>query len=145
MRNALMSLGMLLAVSLGLSACCLCNPRHAQDRDALISEDFIKAASGMKVAIAEYYSNMGKLPQRNANAGLAEPGQYVGASLRSATVGPDGSIELVFDAKSGKDGGRIRLVPDMSHANAMGVSWRCETSDYPHIERAVPNCSYVSR
>jgi len=146
MRNTLMSMGMLLAMSSAMSACCAFDPHSARvDRNALIREDFMQATSGMKVAIAEYYANMGKLPTRNSDTGLPAPMDYRGQSLRSATVGLNGVIELEFDARSGKDGGRIRLIPDTSHANAMGLSWRCETPDYPLIKRALPTCDYVSR
>jgi hypothetical protein len=108
-------------------------------------EDFAKATGGMKVAVAEYYMTMGKLPSSNAQAGLPAPTDYRGRTLRSATIGPTGAIVLVFDANSGKDGGRIRLIPDLAHANAMGVQWRCESPDYEYIRRILPTCDFVSR
>jgi hypothetical protein len=146
MRNTLMSVGMLLAMSGAVTGCCAFGPHSARvDRNALIRDDFVQATSGMKVAIAENYENTGKLAAGNSEVGLPEPEEIRGQSLRSATVGPNGVIELVFDAKSGKDGGRIRLIPDPSDAEAMGVRWRCETPDYPQIKRALPTCDYVSR
>ncbi len=102
----------------------------------------LAAASGMRVAIVEAYQNLGAMPADNAAAGLPEPRSYRGRSLMSATV-RDGVIELVFDAVSGKDGGRVQLVPDVSRIDAMGVQWRCETRDYPAIAKAMPACTYV--
>jgi len=107
-------------------------------------EDFGKAAGGMKVAIAEFYVSRGQMPHDNVEAGLPAPEEYRGAALRSATVAANGSIDFEFDGNSGKDGGHVRLIPDLAHVNAMGVQWRCTTSDYPDIARAIASCSYGS-
>ena len=122
----------------------LSQPRDALagDRASLLMRQDLAAAAAMRVAVAEYYASMGKMPATNAEAGLPAPDQYRGKSLRSATLLPGGRIELAFDAQSGIDGGRVLLVPDLAHANAMGIQWRCETPDYPLIQRAVPLCDY---
>ena len=99
----------------------------------------------MQVVVAEYYNVYGKLPERNKDAGLPAPEDYRGKTLRSASVGANGVIEFVFDAKSGRDGGRVRLVPDASHAAAMSIQWRCESADYPQIKRVLPTCSHVDK
>jgi hypothetical protein len=39
----------------------------------------------------------------------------------------------------------VRLVPDSTHADAMGVQWICQTSDYPKISRMLANCTYVGQ
>ena len=105
----------------------------------------LRAAAGIKTAVAEFYVSMGKMPKDNAEAGLPAPDEYRGQTLRSATVNPDGSIDFEFDETSGKDGGHIRLVADLAHANAMGVQWRCESADYPDVASAIPNCAHVQR
>jgi hypothetical protein len=107
----------------------------------LIRDDFVASAS-MRVAIAEFYMSTQKMPATNAEAGLPAPDDYRGKTLKFASVGADGTIEFVFDVNSGVDGGRIRLIPDLSHANAMGISWRCATADYALIKRALPTCEY---
>ena len=152
MRSAiLMFFGMLLAVLIGLGLFHAFVDRktpleHATvdaDRAALlIRDDFARAAGSMKTSIAEYYASTGKMPGTNAAVGLSEPTAYRGQTLRSATVEPDGSITFEFDANSGHDGGRIRLIADVEAANAMGVQWRCETGDYPLIVRALPACTF---
>jgi hypothetical protein len=144
---------MCVAVSMALAGCCAVEARKTPlDRTVeldeagwLIRADFVAATGRMQVAAAEYYNVYGKLPAHNKDAGLPEPEQYRGKTLRSASFGPNGVIELVFDAKSGRDGGRIRLVPDVSHAPAMGMQWRCESPDYPQVKRVLPTCDYVSR
>ncbi|WP_440223438.1 pilin [Dokdonella sp. MW10] len=117
-------------------------PAVVTDKGQVAMLGDLTAVSGMRVAIVEAYQTMGALPADNAAAGLPPPERYRGASLVSATV-RDGAIELVFDASSGKQGGRIRLVPDVSRIDAMGVQWRCETQDYPDIARTMPSCTYV--
>jgi hypothetical protein len=108
----------------------------------LIRADFASASSSMRTAIAEYYMTTMKMPAANSEAGLPAPDQYRGNTLKSATVTSDGSIELVFDAKSGVDGGRIHLIPDVSRVDAMGIQWRCETADYAAIKQTLPSCEY---
>ena len=103
----------------------------------------LTAAASLRTAIAEYYAQMGRTPATNAEAGAPAPAEYRGKSLLSATVQADGSIELVFDAKSGVAGGRVVFVPDTRHAAAMGLQWQCRTWDYPRIEQVAPGCEYV--
>jgi hypothetical protein len=109
----------------------------------LMREDY-ERAQGMRISVAEYYVSQGKMPSGNEQAGLYAPEEYRGQTLRSATVSPDGNIDLEFDEDSGHDGGHLLLVVDLSHP-AMGPQWRCETSDYPDIESAIPTCRYVGR
>lgn len=107
-----------------------------------IRED-LQAIAGMRVAIVEFYQTNGRMPDSQAETGLPPAEQYRGKSLKSATLLPGGVIELVFDASSGIDGGHIRFIADTSHVEAMGIQWRCETSDYAHIQRVSPACAYT--
>jgi len=122
------------------------NATTAQDDEPanLLKADFMAAAGSIKTALAEYYMNSAKWPASNADAGLPAPDEYRGKSLRAASVAADGSITFTFDAASGVEGGRLRLIPDVAHANAMGVQWRCETGDYVWIKRALPTCDYTA-
>lgn len=114
----------------------------ASDKASLLIREDMQVFAAMRVAIAEYYASMGKMPATQADAGLPAPEQYRGKSLKSAALSPDGTIELVFDAQSGVDGGRVLFVPDTAHAEAMGIQWHCRTPDYPLIRRALPTCDY---
>ena len=112
------------------------------DRTSLLMREDLVLVAGMRTAIAEAYMSMGQMPANAEAAGLSPPEQYRGKSLKTAALLADGTIELTFDAQSGVDGGRVRFVPDLTHANATGIQWRCETSDYPLIARAAPTCEY---
>lgn len=114
----------------------------AADEASLRIREDLQAVAGMRVAIVEYYLTNGRMPAQQSDAGLPAPERYRGRTLRSATMAADGSIDLVFDAASGVDGGRIRFVADTTRAEAMGVRWRCETADYPQIKRVSPLCEY---
>jgi hypothetical protein len=116
-----------------------------QDEVSLLMREDFQMAEAMRSSISETYAATGKMPTTNAEAGTYAPDQYHGKTLKSATVRVDGSIELVFDAKSGVDGGRIQMLPDLMRAQAMGVQWHCQTPDYPLIKRALPTCEYVSK
>lgn len=117
----------------------------AHDAASLLIREDLQAVAAMRTAIAEYYMSMGRMPAQHSDAGLPPPGQFRGKTLKSATVLADGSIDLVFDAASGVEGGRIRFVADTSRADAMGLQWRCITGDYPLIKRAAPVCEYQPR
>lgn len=116
--------------------------KAANDPESLRIREDLQAIAGMRVAMVEFYQTNGRMPDSQAEAGLPPAEQYRGKSLKSAALLPGGVIELVFDAGSGVDGGRIRFVADTSHAEAMGIQWRCETSDYAHIQRVSPACAY---
>ena len=118
-------------------------------RQAAIAGEFIAgdfAAVGMaKVAIAEAFMTNGVVPNSNTEAGLPVPADLRGQSLRETHVRNGGKIEMVYDRRSGVDGGVIRLIPDLGLAMRSGViNWRCETSDYPVIKKFVPACQYRS-
>jgi len=109
---------------------------------SLALPEALGAASRMRPAILDYYMREGTLPATNAEADLFAPDQYHGKSFRSITVLPGGQIEVVLNALSGVDGGRILYVPT-GDWNALSLhSWRCETPDYPLIECVMPSCSY---
>jgi hypothetical protein len=112
------------------------------DKTSLLMREDLVLVAGMRTALAEAYMNFGRMPANAAEAGLSAPEQYRGKTLKSATLLADGTIELVFDAQSGVDGGRVRFVPDLTHVNATGIQWRCETDDYPLIARVAPTCEY---
>ena len=161
MRNAiLMFASTLLAVLVGLALFhafvnrgtpmerALKQNAEQKEQGAALVADFAQATGAIRTAVAEYYANTGKLPQDNAACGLPPPDAYRGRTLQSATVDASGAVTFVFDGKSGKDGGRIRLVADISDRDrvmAMGVQWRCETADYPQISHLLPYCEYKER
>ncbi|MBN8728096.1 MAG: hypothetical protein J0H15_10405 [Xanthomonadales bacterium] len=114
----------------------------ANDKASLLMREDLFVIRGMLLAITEYYAAMARMPATPADAGLSAPEEYRGKSLKSAGLLPDGRIELVFDAQSGADGGRVLFVPDLAHVDTMGIQWHCETYDYPLIRRALPTCEY---
>ncbi len=115
----------------------------AEERAIAAVRGDIVAASAARVAVAEYYMSNLRMPASNAEAGLPEPAQYRGGSLRSLVIGEGGRIVMSFDATSGKDGGTIELVPDLAGIEAMGMQWRCTTKDYAWIVRALPSCEFI--
>lgn len=103
----------------------------------------LQAASSAKVAIAEYYYSTGKPPASNHDAGLVEPEEYKGDSLRRMTISTGGIITLVYDEKSSVDNGKIQLVPDIRNAQAQ-LNWRCVSPDFTNIATVLPPCQYVA-
>jgi hypothetical protein len=117
-------------------------PGPIMDVGLLAMQSDLEWVSSAKLGVLETYMNMRAMPADNAAAGLPEPDRFRGRSLRSATV-REGLIELEFDALSGKDGGRVWLIPEPAAVDWMTLQWRCETPDYVLIKRIAPLCDYV--
>lgn len=109
----------------------------------LLRNDLVAIASA-KTAVVESWLTHGRMPADNAAAGLRPSDAYRGRTLLSLSIVDGGRIRLRFDAESGVDGGIVELVPELGHVDAMGVQWRCETSDYLQIAQAMPGCDYVA-
>ena len=109
-----------------------------------LRSDMIATAMA-KNAVSETYFSRGRMPINNAEAGLGEPQSYRGQSLASLTVMDGGVIRLVFDEASGVDGGTVEWVPNMGEMESMGLQWRCLSTDYPGIVRALPDCTFMPR
>ncbi|MEJ2141674.1 MAG: pilin [Gammaproteobacteria bacterium] len=101
------------------------------------------AVTGMlRVAAAEYYNSHGEWPESHAEANLPAPYQITRQALTSAELGSDGVITLTYNAKSGVDGGTIRLVPSVS--SYLGdIKWECRTSSFENIQEWAPQCMYI--
>ena len=98
-----------------------------------------------KVRIAEHYAYYGTFPKNNQEASLPPPEKFRGMTLLSLKVSEGGRITLEFDALSGHDGGLVQIIPDASLAESMGLQWRCTTSDYPEISKAIKDCKYIEK
>lgn len=102
----------------------------------------LQEASAAKIAIAEHYQQTGEPPVSNLDAGLAEPVEYKGDSLRRMTVSANGTISLVYDERSGVDNGKIQFIPVIN--SALGrLDWRCVSPDFTNIAITMPPCEYV--
>ncbi|MDZ4811221.1 MAG: pilin [Pseudomonadota bacterium] len=119
--------------------------RQSAIAGSFIASDFARVGSA-KVAISEAFMTNGVAPNSNAEAGLPVPADLRGQSLREMHVRYGGKIEMIYDQRSGVDGGVISLIPDLELAMRSGmINWRCETSDYPDISKFMPGCQYVGK
>jgi hypothetical protein len=116
--------------------------RAQWEKIGLAMVEGVPIASRMRPVILDYYYGKGKLPATNADLGLLAPDQYRGKLLQSATVLSEGRVELVFDAQSGVDGGRVLFTP-LIRSGTTHVEWSCETPDFPLIQCAVSECNYT--
>ena len=92
---------------------------------AQVSEG-INLSAGAKAAVTEYFQDVGTLPNTNALAGIAEPGQISGNYVDQVTVGTDGLITVRFGSGANPeiDTETITLRPNTS--NPGSVTWTCE-------------------
>lgn len=82
----------------------------------------LSLASGAKTAVAEYYSTNAAWPTNNASAGLAAPADISGTAVTSVTVGTDGVVTALFNAKV-EDGKALALKPS---DNGGAIQWSCK-------------------
>ncbi|MCK4843322.1 MAG: DUF2914 domain-containing protein [Methylococcales bacterium] len=99
-----------------------------------------QAGMMMKVAVAQYYSMNGEMPDSNEAVRLGKPEVYADQSLKSATIKTGGIIQLTYDIKSGIEDGVIQFIPSVVPGL---LKWSCETSDYVAIYRFMPQCKYM--
>ena len=81
----------------------------------------LNLASSAKIAVSESYSTNGTFPATNAAAGLAAATDIKGNAVTSVTVGNNGTIAILYDAKA-KDG-TCTLTPTASGTGS--ITWGC--------------------
>lgn len=102
----------------------------------------IAATARPRHLIEQYFLEHGYFPLSNAQAGLSQPESYSRDALRRATVGRQGSLELIFDQRSGRFGGQVLMTPEFKNARG-GMIWHVQTSNLKGLERYLPGCSYI--
>lgn len=96
-----------------------------------------------KTHLSQHWDETGEIAESNAAAGLEAPEHYAGDAVRSLTVGKGGVITVVFNEKSGVDGGILRFTPDAGKPD-LGLQFHCTTPTYRDLERWLPQCAYVA-
>ena len=102
-------------------------------------------ADGMKTAVAEYYSNYGVYPSRNASAGLATPtsiqGKYV-SQVCTGTTGCAGAglgiIRVTYSNTGGHVAnsllnGKFLGLSAYQVANGGSIAWHCGNTTYTTV------------
>jgi type IV pilus assembly protein PilA len=88
-------------------------------------------ASGVKVAMAEYYNTFGRFPPSNVLAGLAAPEMITGKYVARVQVGPhSGVIEVVFSSHhpnfaDERLNNKVLGLTATADAQSGMISWRC--------------------
>ncbi|HUB91121.1 MAG TPA: pilin [Dyella sp.] len=98
---------------------------------AQVSEGAV-LTDGAKTAVAEFYSNTGNFPSKNASAGLATPTSISGSYVSSVDVSTKaGTIIATFDGPkvNSKIAGDTFILSATTSAGALG--WTCHTGTVP--------------
>ena len=107
-----------------------------------VHDDATQAMRAVTLPLSEYYSNTGKWPQQNADAGIPEPTAFRGKSLTRLDVSGL-TVTLTFDGASGVDGGRVVFTGEATAQLVMGINWRCTSPSFPDIGVAIADCAYA--
>lgn len=130
------------AIVLAVAGCCMVGvtavgavPSPQDARKTLVLEAQVREglllASGVKVAVAEYYNNNGRFPPSNASAGLAAPEMITGEYVSLLRVGSHpGVIEVAFSSHSPNsaeallDGKTLALMATANDQSGV-IRWSC--------------------
>lgn len=98
--------------------------------------DALARASVVKVALVEYYMNMGQWPTRTTDIGMGQPKDFAGGPVAAITLEPEGVIAIRLKPEVAV-GAQLRLVPRVARSGM--VDWSCRVSNYAAAER-LPAC-----
>ncbi|MGN6655138.1 MAG: pilin [Rhodanobacter sp.] len=91
-------------------------------------------ADGAKTAVAEFYSNTGRMPAANGSVGLATGHSITGGYVGSVTVGTNGLITVKYGPDGGATGTGAKANTKISGhtlllspaTNVGSISWTCK-------------------
>lgn len=143
-------LGLFTVILIGLfilSGCFKTNngiARVSHRNAAFISQGLIEAQQ-LKITLYESYVNEGKLlcggEKRLKHSEIAYEKNH--SSVWVMKVTDCGEITIVFNEKSGVEGGIITLnSTEIALQQGFSGNWECKTKDYPGIEKFIPQCQY---
>ncbi|TAM58501.1 MAG: pilin [Rhodanobacter sp.] len=85
-------------------------------------------ADGAKTAVAEFYSNTGRMPAANGSAGLATPTSISGQYVSSITVSTNGLITALYTGPKANtvlsSNSSTLLLSPITHAGS--IEWHCK-------------------
>lgn len=89
-------------------------------------------ADGAKTAVAEFYTNTGRLPASNGSAGLSKDSSINGQYVSKVTISSVGQIQAEYNgpkankAIKGTGTGHLLTLSPITHAGS--VEWHCQGS-----------------
>jgi type IV pilus assembly protein PilA len=93
---------------------------------AQVSEG-LSLADAAKTAMAEYYTNKGSFPSKNASAGLASAGSIVGNYVSSVDVGTTPGMILITYGAAGANTAIKNSTLELSASTSAGsIKWTCK-------------------
>ena len=93
-----------------------------QERSAVASG--FSRAGQVKVAVSEFYSNMGHLPSTNAEAFLPDPSSLSSEYVARIAVGPNGVIAITYRGLPAIEGKTLLMIPETQGGTLL---WSCAT------------------
>lgn len=109
-----------------------------QDRElrTYISEGMMVAA-GAKAASAEFYGEEKRFPKDNQEAGLLEPSEIVGQSVKAVAIMPQGKIKIIYSNRLA-DNAFIILEAILDAKDE--ITWRCYEIDRLEVKMLPSSC-----
>lgn len=99
-------------------------------------------SSHVKTQIVEFYYSEDRYPSSNKELDIPPAEELYKDALTQLEVLEGGVIKLTFDEKSGVKNGVLRMKPSLRN-NVVGIEWKCTTTDYPRISKALSYCTFI--
>lgn len=90
----------------------------------------LSLAGAAKTGVSEYYGSQAAWPGSNAAAGIGAAASINGNAVTSVTVGANGTITVVYNAKVAGSGATASLLLQPSDAGG-SIKWDCTGGDVP--------------
>ena len=101
----------------------------------------LSLADGSKTAIAEFYSNTGRLPGSNSSAGLATATSITGNYVKSVTVTSGGQISVLFNTTKANKAIQNDVLLLSPITGGGSTKWTCKTGSPAISNKYLPtNC-----
>ena len=92
--------------------------------------------SQLKMAVTQYWAEMGELPASNDELGLGSPASFAQGAVQAVEV-EEGIVVITYGPASGVAGGEVRLEPEVGRNR---LAWSCWTREYANLSRFAPQC-----
>ena len=112
-------------------------PNYADYTDRTYISEGLAISAGTKAASVEFYEKEKRFPKDNKEAGLVEPNQITGQSVKAIEILPQGKIKITYNNKLADD---AFIVLEAILDDKDKITWQCRESDLLEMKMIPANC-----
>lgn len=112
-------------------------PNYCDYTDRTYISEGMMVAAGAKAASTEFYGEEKRFPKDNQEAGLLEPSEIVGQSVKAVAIMPQGKIKIIYSNRLA-DNAFIILEAILDAKDE--ITWRCYEIDRLEVKMLPSSC-----